>query len=226
MHDKPLHEYCLQIMMNLNVYENWFFDISAYDFINALHSKLLTIFDGIYQKNGEFPSYITLHNQSFDHYITPYFWILNSIAAFKNSYLKFIKDLFLPIQGYNNIINLRIKKNQKMPLYIGILMTHAAFSESRKSLSELVFTLFEGKSDQIVLYFGIGRASGLLSSKGLLDQGFLSVNPETNGDKSLPEMTAEEEEEEYEKLICTIDKLNRNGLIQLKRESEGMFRSK
>ena len=100
-----------------------------------------------------------------------------------------------------------------MPEYFGILMLHGGCSEIRKSIQELVFTLFRGDPDNLVKYFGFGKVSGLLSAKGLLDKGSLAILREP----VMADMNPEEEEIEFLKVMDAIERLNRNGLIQIKK---------
>lgn len=95
-----------------------------------------------------------------------------------------------------------------MSKYIGILMLHAGFSQTRQSIQELIFTLFNGKPDELVQYFGIGPVSGLLASKGLLDQACLSVKRENS---IIPSLSEEEEEIEFQNLMISLERLTRHG---------------
>ena len=94
------HEYCLQILMNLSPNESWFAYIKPIEFADKLISRFRLVLEGIYNQHDSFPSQIALFNQSFDHYISPYFWIFNSLATFSTSLLDHIKESLLPDKMY------------------------------------------------------------------------------------------------------------------------------
>lgn len=101
-----------------------------------------------------------------------------------------------------------------MSKYFGILMLHAGCSQIRQSIQELIFTLFHGKPRDLVEYFGIGKVSGLLAAKGLLDQACISLKSE---DKITANISEEEEEIEFQKLMRSFERLTKNGQLKIGR---------
>ena len=100
-----------------------------------------------------------------------------------------------------------------MPQYLKILIIHAGCSQIRQSTQELVFTLFCGDQKSLVDYFGLGRVSGLLASKGLLNPACLPVrSPDTRKTMTVP-MTEEEEETEFHKVMQCIDRMAQSGMV-------------
>jgi hypothetical protein len=98
--DRAHHEYCLQILMNLPPNSFWFLEREPIELCNQLISRLNLVLNEIYGKHGSFPSTIQLYNQSFDQYISPYFWILNALANYSESMLDYIKKSLLPANLY------------------------------------------------------------------------------------------------------------------------------
>lgn len=82
--------------MNIAPNSVWFTEIYPEDLSVKLIGRLRHIFDTIYIQHASFPSTIHLHNQAFDHYICPYFWILNALANYRQSLLLHIRELLLP----------------------------------------------------------------------------------------------------------------------------------
>lgn len=200
------HEFCLEILMNLSPNSFWFVDLEPIQLCNEFIKRLELLIDEIYTKHGIFPTTLQLYNRSFDSYISPYFWILNSLANHSPSLLEYIKETLLSTTYH------------KMPEYFGILMIHAGLSQIRQSIQELIFTLFHGNPEALVEYFGLGKVSGLLASKGLLDQGMLSVKPKTISEPAMTiGMSEEEEEIEFENVMRSIEKMAQSGLVRLTR---------
>jgi hypothetical protein len=100
-----------------------------------------------------------------------------------------------------------------MPQYVKILIVHPGCSQIRQSTQELVFTLFRGDQNALVDYFGIGRVSGLLASKGMFNPACLPApSPDTRTSMTDP-MTEEEEEKEFQKVMECIDRMAQSGLV-------------
>jgi hypothetical protein len=96
-----------------------------------------------------------------------------------------------------------------MPQYFGILIIHAGCEQIRKSIQELIFTLFNGNQNALVDYFGLGKVAGLLASKGLLNPACLSVKSPL----SEPPMNVPMTEEEEIELSNLMERMAASGLV-------------